>query len=35
VERGPHEELLKRNGIYKKLVNRQLMRMELDTEVEE
>ncbi len=34
AERGTHEELLKNNGVYKKLVNRQLMAQQDEEEME-
>lgn len=30
VEKGSHDELLKKGGVYKSLVERQLMSMQLD-----
>ena len=32
AERGSHEELLRKNGIYKQLVERQLMSIQLEEE---
>ena len=34
VERGTHESLLKQDGVYKKLVERQLMSVQLGDEEE-
>lgn len=34
AERGNHEELLRKNGVYKQLVERQLMAMDIEQEDE-
>ena len=35
MERGNHEDLLKQNGAYKKLIERQLMNMQIEAEDKE
>lgn len=35
VERGDHDELIAQNGVYKNLVNRQLVSEEIEEEIEE